>query len=214
MQIQIANKEVLIEIAKCHQKAFPKSLLSNLGINSLAKVFEWYLTNERGIIYYIKDSENNIKGYFCGIITTEQNLIGANSSTFNYAKFTLTKSFLKKPWLLFHPEILSKIRNLLAYSFINFLKVIHKKRIKKLDQDNFNFIPFVGLVIIGVKEKGLGYGSFLLKEFENISRKIPMVKKLQLSVKAENRRAIKAYLSNGWTIEKSEKKYFKLYKIL
>ena len=41
-----------------------------------------------------------------------------------------------------------------------------------------------------------------------------MIKKLQLSVKAENRIAIKAYLSNGWAIEKSEKKYFKLYKIL
>ncbi|MBO6974265.1 MAG: hypothetical protein JJ844_01045 [Prochlorococcus marinus CUG1435] len=212
MQILIADKKDLIEIAKCHQKAFPKSLLSYLGISSVAKVLEWYLTNERGIIYCLKDSENIIKGYFCGIITIDQNLIGANSSTFNYAKATLTISFLKKPWLLFHPEIFSKIKNFLAFSPINFLKVFYKKRFKKFDKENF--IPFIGLVIIGVKEKGLGYGSLLLKEFENISRTIPMIKKLQLSVKTENRRAIKVYLNNGWEVEKSEKTYFKLYKVL
>ena len=212
LQIEEANKEVLIEIAKCHQKAFPKSILSYLGINSIAKVLEWYLTNERGLIYYLKDSEDNIQGYFCGILTFHKNLIGANSSTFNYAKSIILISYFKKPWLIFHPETITKIKNLLNNIFKNFLKLIQKRKMKKLDDDKF--IPFAGLVIIGVKEKGLGYGSLLLKEFENISRKIPMIKILKLSVKPENKSAIKAYINNGWKLEQSEKKYLKFEKKL
>ena len=212
LQIEEANKEVLIEIAKCHQKAFPKSILSYLGINSITKVLEWYLTNERGLIYYLKDSEDNIQGYFCGILTFHKNLIGANSSTFNYAKSIILISYFKKPWLIFHPETITKIKNLLNNIFKNFLKLIQKRKMKKLDDDKF--IPFAGLVIIGVREKGLGYGSLLLKEFENISRKIPMIKILKLSVKPENKSAIKAYINNGWKLEQSEKKYLKFEKKL
>lgn len=60
----------------------------------------------------------------------------------------------------------------------------------------------MGLVVIGVKNNfhGKGYGSILLQEFERIARQDGGIKRIQLSVRASNKKAIKSYLRNGWRV--------------
>ena len=72
----------------------------------------------------------------------------------------------------------------------------------------------MGLVVIGVKGKnhGKSYGSILLQEFERIAKNQRDIKRIQLSVKAHNEKAIKSYLRNGWQVSKADSQVKQLFK--
>ena len=93
---------------------------------------------------------------------------------------------------------------------------IKKKAGQVSTKDEENFQPFMGLVVIGVKNKyhGMGYGSVLLQEFERLAGEDGGIKRIQLSVKTHNEKAIKSYLRNGWQVSKSGAKFIQLFKDL
>jgi GNAT superfamily N-acetyltransferase len=175
-------------------------------------MMEWYISSDRGVLFHVYDEEGEMAGYCGGIVTRKPGLLGAVSSISQYAFKDFLKSYLRKPWLLLHSENLKKfpyiVKNLL-------IKFGLKKKVRQVStKDAADFQPFMGLVVIGVKNKyhGKGYGSILLQEFERLAKENGGIKRIQLSVKAGNNKAIKSYLRNGWQMSKQDGKTKQLFK--
>lgn len=200
MKLQISKLSDLPEIVECHKDAFPDALSSKQGSAFISKMMEWYITSDRGVLFHVDDEQGEMAGYCGGIITRTPGLLGAVSSISQYAFNDFLKAYLRKPWLLFHPENLKKF----PYIFKNLqIKLGLKKKIVQVSaKEETNFKAFMGLVVIGVKNKyhGLGYGSILLQEFERLAKEDGGIMRIQLSVKANNSKAIKSYLRNSWQV--------------
>lgn len=201
----------LINIVKCHKSAFPNALSSQMGTPFILKMMEWYVTSKRGVLFHIENKNNEIIGYCGGIITKQKGLHGAVTSISQYSFNTFLLSFIIRPWLIFHPEIFKKItiikKNiLLRFGLYKSVKTINKEE----------FIPFVGLVIIGLKKEnqGKGIGAILLNEFEKRAKKDYEIKRISLSVKLQNTNAIKAYSKNGWEIANQTKTSIQMHKLI
>jgi ribosomal protein S18 acetylase RimI-like enzyme len=93
------------------------------------------------------------------------------------------------------------------------LKLGLKQKNKLSVQSNEDFVPFWGLVVIGVDPafQGKGIGSILLQEFEKLAKE-DGVTRINLSVKKENSKAIKSYERNGWQILSSNLDSLTMYK--
>jgi GNAT superfamily N-acetyltransferase len=197
MQIIISQLTDLGRLACCHKKAFPGSLSSHLGKRFIKKMLSWYIINDRGILFHVEDN-NKVIGYCGGIIIKRPGLPGAATSITQHSFKTFISAFLVRPWLIFHPENLKRIsfirRNLMYKLGLN--KIVNNKTVNK---NPIKFKTSWGLVVIGVDPtyQGKGVGSLLLQEFEQLA-KSDGVKKITLSVKPENLKAIKSYTKNGW----------------
>jgi len=213
MIIKDTDKSDLRNIAYCHARAFPRSLTSKLGISYSMKMLSFYLEDKRGILFHLAD-DNKIIGYCGGLRRNDVNKPGSATSMVQFTFKSLIVSLLKKPWLLFHPEIVNNIplivKNLKLRLFRHSLST--SKTTKSTDQ---NFIPSMGLVVIGVdpEYQGKGYGSFLLKEFEKRAREEGF-HRMHLSVRKDNIQAISSYKKNGWEIQSENKHELKMFKEL
>lgn len=201
----------LKNIVKCHKSAFPNALSSKLGNTFISKMMEWYIISDRGVLFHIENKNREIIGYCGGIITKNKGLHGAVTSISQYSFYTILISYLKRPWLIFHPENLKKITYIRKNIFIKF-GLNKPEKINK----NIDLIPFMGLVVIGLRKdnQGKGIGGILLNEFEKRAKIISEVKKISLSVKPQNINAIKSYFKNGWKIGKQTKTSIQMYKII
>lgn len=189
----------LVKVAACHQAAFPHSLATALGRRYVSKMLSWYLSTDKTFLFHLEDSEGNVLGYCGGMISDGTLGTGSASGMAQYSFGAAIRAFLTHPWVLFHPEVREKWpllwKNVLMK--LGLRKRVHfdEKQKKKMARE-----PHAGLVVIGVDPTchGKGYGSVLLKEFERRAVADYGVRRLQLSVLADNARAIRAYERNGW----------------
>ena len=214
MKLQQSQLRDLPEIIDCHKDAFPDALSTKQGSRFISKMMEWYISSDRGVLFHVYDDEGEMAGYCGGIVTKKPGLLGAVSSISQYAFMDFLKSYLRKPWLFFHFENLKKSPYILKNLLIRFGL---KKKVKQVNSESKKvFQPFMGLVVIGLKNKyhGKGYGSILLQEFERLAREDGGIKRVQLSVKASNSKAIKSYQRNGWQVSKQDEQTKQLFKDL
>lgn len=198
-----AKHEDLVKIAKCHQKAFPKSLSSAMGVNYLIKMLEWYLVDSRAFLFYIQENDLCM-GYCGGLKFDGTTRVGSASSMIQHSYNMAVKTFLMRPWLFFHPEFLAKYK--LAFrNVIKRIKAVMGIRSEPKPLNNNVIEVHTGLIVIGVdpKVQGKGYGSQLLQEFERVSKNLGF-DKMMLTVRTVNSIAIKSYEQNGWSITKVE----------
>jgi ribosomal protein S18 acetylase RimI-like enzyme len=202
MEIKLAKMSDIFEISKCQQKAFPKSLSSKLGLKFIQKMISWYILDERGILFFISDENNIVLGYCGGIITKNAKETGAATLITQFGFNLFLGSLIKKPWLIFHTELLAKT----PFLFRNILVKLGFSTFKKIGKINVEeFKPRWGLVVIGVNPDfgGLGIGTKLLLEFEHMAR-LDQVNEITLSVKRTNKNAITVYEKNNWKIYSSD----------
>lgn len=199
----------LIDIVACHKSAFPDAMSSKMGNSFVFKMMEWYLKSDRGVLFHLENKNNEILGYCGGIITKEKGLPGAVTSISQYSFNIFVLSFLIRPWMFFHSENLKKLSTIKKNIFLKF--GLHKP-VKTLSKEEF--IPFMGLIVIGLKKKNQskGLGAILLNEFEKRAIEDNDVEKIILSVKPENINAIKAYSKNGWKISKNSNTSTQMFK--
>lgn len=207
-----STNDDLKEIAKCHLKAFPDSFSSKLGFRYCRKMLSWYIEDKRGEMFHIEE-DGKIIGYCGSIIKFKYGQSGSSTSMIQHSFYTLMGSLILRPWLLFHMEIM----NHLPFIWKNIkLKFKTSKSFKKAQiAPEEEFIPTIGLVVIGVdpQYQGKGYGSMLLKEFERRAI-VKGFKNAQLSVRKDNMQAIAAYKKNGWIVAHEGKKELTMYKTL
>lgn len=197
-QFVIPTLDDLPEMAKCHRLAFPKALSTAMGQKYVEKMLEWYLADERAFIFLLKEEQTCV-GYCGGLKFTGTAGIGSASSMIQYSYHEAVRVFLLNPWLFFHPEFISKYK----LAFRNLKRRIKKRfgGVEKVQTSTGHKIAeaHTGLVVIGVDPhmQNKGYGSLLLQEFERISLELGF-RKMSLTVRTDNYRAIKSYLRNGW----------------
>lgn len=188
----------LPRLAQCHRAAFPNTLSTAMGSRYVEKMLEWYLIDARAFIFLIEE-EGRCVGYCGGLKFDGTQRVGSASSMIQHSYDQAVKTFITQPWLLFHPEFISKYK--LAAK--NVWRRISKKlgiarEIKPLKNEQLPE-PHTGLIVIGVDPvvQGKGYGSLLLQEFERVSRELGF-KKMMLTVRTDNMQAIRSYQRNGW----------------
>lgn len=198
-KINYATFNDLKKIAQCHIDAFPDSLSSKLGVNFVAKMFTWYLSGKNKFLFFTQES-NRVEGYCGGYLVDGSDNYGASSGMMQTGFQSAVIGLAKKPWLLFHPELLKRYK----FIFINILRKFHIKNEKPLSVQlpNLKNEPLTaGLVVIGVRpnlqQKGLG--TLLQQEFERKAKEMG-AEQLQLSVRTQNEKAIRSYKRNGYEI--------------
>lgn len=195
--ITYATQHDLYKIAKCHIAAFPKSVTSLLGEKVVASMLQWYLSAPNKFLFYVEEN-GKVTGYCGGFLMDGSDAYGSGSGMTQFGFNQAAGAFALRPWLLLHPEVRNK------YSFI-LTNVARKLGLKKeqpmaVAQPKPKNEPLTaGLVVIGVvpnlQQKGLG--TLLQQEFER--KAIEMgAKRLSLSVRKQNEKAIRSYTRNGY----------------
>jgi GNAT superfamily N-acetyltransferase len=212
LEIINSTKADLPHIADCHKKTFPTSLSSAMGKSFLIKMLEWYVVNDFVFLFHLEE-DGKVIGY-CGSIKVDgkQNK-GSASGMAQYSFKEAVFSFLKRPWLVFHPELRKKYR-LIKRNIL--YKIGLQKPGKPLMVTNINAEDFyVGLVVIGIDPacQGKGYSSIILKNLEQ-KAKVLGAKKLRLTVLPENLIAIQAYKKNGWIKDTVSSNSISMYKLI
>lgn len=197
--IQYATQEDLNKIAHCHIQAFPDSVTSLLGVEVVASMLQWYLSAPNKFLFFV-ENQGKVTGYCGGFIQDGSDAYGSGSGMSQFGFNQAASAFLKKPWLLLHPEVRKK------YPFI-FTNILRKLGLRKdlpmavKTSETKNEPLTAGLVVIGVlpnlQQKGLG--TQLQQEFENKTKQLG-AKRLSLSVRKQNEKAIKSYTRNGYAI--------------
>ena len=200
-------------IAKCHRAAFPESLSSKLGLNYCMKMLSFYLDDDRGVIFHLEDG-GEIPGYCGGLRNKVPGRHGSATSMTQHTFRSLVFNLMIRPWLIFHPEIRANVPLIIKNIRLRF-SGRKSKRNPTPPAQNKEFIPSMGLVVIGVlpEYQGKGYGSLLLREFEARARKEGF-RKIHLSVHKDNHQAIKAYERNGWVVDRVGIHEQSMYKML
>jgi hypothetical protein len=194
-KLEISNMNDLGGLTKCHKESFPNALSTKLGDRFIKKMLSWYILDARGLLFHIKYHDQYF-GYCGGILIKQPGLPGAATSITQHSFKSFIFSFISKPWLIWHPENLKRIK-FIKKNILTWLGV--KKNINSPVTNNGNFEATMGLVVIGVPTylQSKGYGSAMLKEFERIAKENGF-KKIALSVKLTNIKAINTYKKNKW----------------
>jgi len=177
------------------------------------QMLSFYLEDERGLLFHL-DEEGKVLGYCGGLKNREAGHHGSATSMTQHTFKSLLLNMFIRPWLVFHHEIRANIPLIIKNISLRFSGGAEKKS-SPMQTQNKEFIPSMGLVVIGVspEHQGKGYGSILLKEFESRARQEGFTK-IHLSVHKDNHQAIKAYTKNGWKINKEGESELSMYKIL
>lgn len=181
-------------------QCFPDSLATKLGKKYVVKTFEWFLVVPNRFLFHIEDGEE-IVGY-CGGAIPKTYGDGSSSGMLQHAFKEAVIGLLKKPWLIFNKEVIK----LYPLIWRNIKKKLFGISVPKKSPDIKPFIPYAGLVVIGVEKHYRGTGIFnsLMNQFyqEAINRDVLIG---NLSVKKNNLRAIAAYKKMNWQITEEHK---------
>ncbi|MCB0572768.1 MAG: GNAT family N-acetyltransferase [Phaeodactylibacter sp.] len=196
--IQTTQHHHLPAVTRCHRAAFPASLASAMGRRYVTYMLSWYLSTDKTFLFHLE--ENGLCVGYCGGMIVDGTLpTGSASGMAQYSFRAAVRAFALRPWLAFHPEVRNK------YTFIrkNIKRRLGRRQPPRpaTEQRKLEREPHAGLVVIGVDPafQGKGYGSLLLQEFERRALEDYGIHTLQLTVRADNEQAIRAYERNGWS---------------
>ena len=197
--IKYAATDDLHKIAKCHIAAFPKSVTSMLGEKVVASMLKWYLSATNKFLFYVEEN-NLVQGYCGGFIMDGSDAYGSGSGMTQFGFNQAAGSFARKPWLLLHPAVRKKYQFILK-NIMRKVGLLKEQPMAVASPKPKNEPLTAGLVVIGVipnlQQKGLG--TLLQQEFERKAIKMS-AKRLSLSVRKQNEKAIKSYTKNGYLI--------------
>ncbi len=199
MEIRELKVEDIQDVARCHIKAFPSSLSSRLGLKYTKKSLEWYLNDKRAFLIWCA-VDNKCVGY-CGGLRSDGVSHGSTSSILQYTMQAAIIGLIKRPWLIFHPEIW-KNRKLILKNFLRKFKIKQNAVQETKNSIKPNIEISVGIVGIAVLPsfQSKGIGTFMLKAFEARVSSFNL-HRMHLSVRKNNFKAINAYKKNGWEIK-------------
>ncbi len=206
MNISIRKATIadLESIATCHLLCFPKTLGAKLGKEFMMDALRPYLVDINKCIFIA--TENNICiGYIsCKL---RDGSMGSASVMIQSGFRQGIKSFITKPWLLFHPEM----RNKLSLVLKNISKrILNTETEKTIVYDN---VPTMGLpgVCVAPSCQGKSIGKQLIQIAE-VEAKLLGYEKLRLTVSKLNIGAVKAYQHSGFEIVEETKDSYKMEK--
>ncbi len=169
-------------------------------------MYEWYLASEFTFLTALFERERCI-GFVGGLCRDAKTQMGSSSGMAQYSFRAGIVAMLKRPWLVFHPVLISRYRFVLRNIRT---KILGRNRVRASGATS----PSAAVVTIAVlpERQGQGLGSKLLVDFERIAVSRGF-KNLQLTVRASNLNAIHAYERNGWTVAKRSGDDLEMHKV-
>lgn len=181
------RNEDLIDVARVHINAFPKSFLSKLGIGAIRRYYEWQMIGPHNHYNIVAELDGKLVGFCVGGISR-----GAMIGFLKKYRFYLAIKLLSKLYLLFHKDFFAKF----VFAVKLFLKKIffnEESKAKTRISDSYGI-----LAICVLKEvQGLGVAKELMIESENKAKREGF-KYMHLTVDSDNTRAIKFYEKLGF----------------
>lgn len=198
MNIRLAEITDLPAVADCHIDAFPRALASMQGPSFVRQMLSWHVDSNRAFLLQAISETNETVGYCSAIIRTKPGQIGAASSIIRHSKREAIWSYIKRPWLIFHPGTFIKIMLLLRRIFRAFSGTKQNNGFDEKKMESFEVN--CGIVGIGVRKshRGTGVADALIREFERIAKQNCRAEFVTLTVDASNLRAIHFYERNNW----------------
>lgn len=210
-EIREAALPDLEKIAKCHHAAFPKALSTRLGKKVIRKMVEWYIVDPKRFLLWIEKNGQCV-GYIGGMVSDGSQVHGSASGMIQYAFSEVVSALVVRPWLWFHPEIVSRYKLILKNIYFRIIRYNKSYQERKL---NTPIVPHVGLVVVGVHPAfhGKGYGALLLDAFERKAIELGY-NRMTLTVMKCNHQAIKSYKRNGWIVSEYKGKSLSMQKMI
>lgn len=205
--IYYSRPEDLFAITTIHLSCFPDSFSAKMGEKFAMKMLEWHLSGNNKFLVHVV-SNFKIVGY-AGCLIPEYAGDGSTSGIIRYALRQSFTSFLLKPYLLFKSRVIKLYPLIFKNIFRKFFKYDkNNRRFKNLIPENEKCIK---IVVIGIdpvfRGKGIAEEIFTFLSNKAVANNYAGI---ALSVKKENKAAVKSYLKNGFKIEKEGKDYFEM----
>ncbi len=196
-QSVLSNYSHLNKLTDCHCLCFPNSLATKLGKTYVKKTIEWFLADSQRFIFHV-EVNGEVAGY-CGGFIPKGIGDGSSSGMLQFGFNEAIKGFITKPWLAFNKEVRA------AYPFI--FRNIKRKLFNNVNATTIvpkepeKYVVNPGLVVICVQPKYRGTAVFgmLMNQFD-VAVKSYGFSNGFLSVRVDNKKAIKGYKRHGWTI--------------
>jgi len=185
--IRYPSTDEIPKIIRCYKSAFKDSITTRFGDKFISKIIEWYIVENDCFLFYFEDKGRCV-GFCGGKIGS-----GSSSAMLQYAFRRAFVSLLARPWILFDPSILTRLR----FIFSNIRKKLFNTTNTPSDKGIFH--DSAGLVTIGVdpSSQGRGIGGKLMNEFDSKVASLGIYK-AHLSVEKNNSAALNLYIKNGW----------------
>jgi ribosomal protein S18 acetylase RimI-like enzyme len=209
-KLQQTFHQHLNKVVACHLACFPDSLSTKIGSEYTKRTLEWFLIQDNRFLFHI-ENEDRVIGY-CGGFRSAYPGDGSTSGMLQHAMREAIKGIIKRPYLIFHAELIKRYP-LIAKNI--FRKILGTEKNRSINSDNIIQHPKIGLVVIGVHPdyRGKGYFELLMQHFEEECKK-RNIDTITLSVKSSNERAIAAYKKTGWQIASQKGKSINMFKTL
>ncbi len=206
MELRLATEADLGIIAECHILSFPKTLSAKLGKAFVIQSLLPFVRDKNKFMLFILEN-GKCAGYVNANI--RDGSLGSASSMLQSAFGIGLKSVLKKPWLLFHPEMLSKIGLVLRNIKFKIVGKPHKKNVYKTPEGSL----VVGLPGMCVHPlfRSKGYATKLMLAAESKVKALGY-NRLRCTVAIANPAAWKGHLKIGFVIVEEVKGQYKMEK--
>lgn len=194
--IKTAQVSDLPAIAACHCAAFPGSLSTAMGKRYVARMLSWYLSTDKTFLFFL-EKEGMCAAYGAGIIADGVLPTGSSSGMLRHSMGAAIFALLQRPWLIFHPELRAKYP-LIFTNLAHILRLIPRRKSVRTEQRRRE--PGAGFVVLGVHpaHRRSGIGTAFLDEFERRATEEYGMRRMYLSVRPDNKSAIRIYESRGW----------------
>ncbi len=210
-----ATGEELMAVARCHCAAFPHTLASALGDRFVAVMLSWYPTTGKGFLIYMESEPGTVVAYSCGLYKDGSLRTGATSGMAQHSWGAAILAIIRRPGVVFHPELREKwglIWQNLRLRFNLSSNVLTPTPWNKALAAS----PYLALASIAVHPdyQDLGVGSQLLHAFEKKAKTTYQTTRIQLTVRAENSKAIHFYMHRGYATTKESSRSIQMEKKL
>ncbi len=180
------SNEDLPQVARLHQKAFPDSALTRLGLEPIRRYYAWQITGPHDCYnigaYHL---ENALVGYcFGGIFRGSLTGFLAENKRF------LVRWILTHPWLILSPLVIDRIK--MAF------RIFARKRAPGAST-YLSRNPHFGILSIATdpQKRGMGIGKLIMENVEEEARKRGFMR-MKLTVHPTNTTAVAFYERCGW----------------
>lgn len=194
----------LIDVARVHQRAFPGSALTHLGLDAVRRYYEWQLTGPHDVLALGAFQDDDLVGFCFGGVFR-----GALSGFVKKNLGFLIGRVLTHPWLIYHSDFRSRLK--LGLVAAGFLKTKHRMSGQLVARGNS-----FGILSIGVSPQvqGSGVGKKLMNACELFARD-RQFDRMRLTVHTNNQQAIFFYSALGWEKDDTEQSWHgKMYKVI
>ena len=176
-------------VARIHEKAFPESLLTLFGIETIVKYYNWQM---------IPPNVCEAIGVFAGDDLVGFCFAGAfrNAEVYfiNENFFYFLGKLLSHPSLLLKKQVYLRVFNTLNNFKDHILKGNWKRsKSEQVKSDRFGILS----IAVDPDAQGSGVGKMLMTEMERIARELGH-RQIRLNVHPENQNAVIFYEKMGW----------------